>query len=61
MTTSTHFMRYNPDDPDQCNDAARFLDECADTPGNAGDPKRMRQEAKELRERAARLLGNEQD
>lgn len=61
MATSINFMRYNRDDPGQCNDAARFLDECADTPGNAGDPQRMRREAKELRERAARLLGNEQD
>ncbi len=59
MTTSIHLMRYDRNNPDQCEDAARFLTESAEQPGNAGDPDRMRREAKGLRDRAAQLRNNQ--
>lgn len=47
------FMRYNPDDAADCEQAARFLEEDAQQPGNCNDPDRMRRQAAGLRERAA--------
>ncbi len=61
MATVFHFMRYDPTDPNQCEDAARFLDESATEPGNAGDPDRMRNQAANLRQRAEQLRNNQQD
>ncbi|MEU7978308.1 hypothetical protein AB0B63_07220 [Micromonospora sp. NPDC049081] len=61
MATVYHFMRYDSTDPTQCEDAARFLDESAEQPGNAGDPDRMRTQAANLRQRAGRLRSGQQD